>query len=69
MIELLFAACMSGAPDQCKDRSIWFIDQTPQECRESADRQLEKWLTVNPKWEIGAWSCAQVDNRAATLVE
>ena len=67
MIELLFAACLTGDPGICKDRSIWFIDQTPADCRRVADQQLEKWHEVNPSWKVGDWSCAEVDNRAARL--
>jgi len=67
VIELLFAACLSADPQVCKDRSIWFIDQTPAQCRSSADRQLEKWGAVNPRWRVGTWTCTQVDTRAAQL--
>ena len=67
MIELLFAACLTGNPETCVDRSIWFMDQTPEQCRISAGRQLAKWSEVHPRWDVGSWSCAQIDNRAAKL--
>ncbi len=68
MIELLFAACLSASPASCKERSIWFIDTTAAQCEISADRQLAKWVEVNPQWNVGEWSCSQVDNRDARLV-
>jgi len=33
VIELLFAACLSADPNVCKDRSIWFIDTTQEQCQ------------------------------------
>ena len=68
MIELVFAACLAASPDTCKERSIWFIDTTPEQCEVSADRQLEKWVEVNPLWNVGEWKCWQIGNRDARLV-
>ena len=68
MIELIFAACLSTAPETCMDRSIWFIDKSQTECRDLARTQLDKWGHVNPGWTVGAWTCALVDNRNAGLI-
>jgi len=67
VIELLFAACLSADPNVCKDRSIWFIDTTQEQCQTGADAQLKRWLEVNPRWSVEDWNCAQVDIRAAKL--
>ncbi len=67
MIELMFAACLSATPTSCKERSIWFIDTTQSQCQIGADRQLDKWLRVNPDWTVGEWSCFKVDTRDAAL--
>lgn len=67
MIELLFAACLSGAPVTCEDRSIWFIDTSTEECQSKASGQLTKWSAVNPGWEVTRWTCAPIEMADAQM--
>lgn len=60
MIELLFVACLSTAPDQCQERSLIFTDVTPMQCLMGAQPELAKWVAGHPNQEIKTWRCKAV---------
>ncbi|WP_299740812.1 hypothetical protein [uncultured Roseobacter sp.] len=60
MIELLFVACLSTAPDECRERSLVFTDVSPMQCLMSAQPELAKWTASHPNQEIKSWRCRTV---------
>ena len=60
MIELLFVACLSTAPDQCEERSMIFTDVTPMACMMGAQPELAKWAATHPAFRVAGWKCQQV---------
>lgn len=60
MIELLFVACLAGAPDSCQERSLVFTDVTPTQCLMGAQPELAKWVTSHPNQHIKKWRCRTV---------
>jgi len=60
MIELLFVACLSTAPDTCRERSLLYTDITPMTCAMGAQPELAKWVATHPNWTISRWKCQQV---------
>lgn len=60
MIELLFVACLSTAPDQCRERSLVFTDVTPMACLMGAQPELAKWVNTHPNQQIKSWRCRTV---------
>lgn len=61
MIELLFIACVSGAPETCQERSLLFTDISPQQCLVGAQPELAKWVASHHGARIKSWRCQQVD--------
>ncbi|GFE52294.1 hypothetical protein So717_40470 [Roseobacter cerasinus] len=64
MIELLFVACLSTAPTECRERSLLFTDISPTQCLMGAQPELAKWSAHHPKFDIKSWRC-----RTASLAE
>lgn len=60
MIELLFVACLSTAPDECRERSLLFTDVSPMQCLMGAQPELAKWTASHPNQEIKSWRCRTV---------
>lgn len=60
MIELLFVACVAGAPDHCQERSLLFTDISPMQCLMGAQPELAKWVESHPNEEIRSWRCQAV---------
>ncbi|WP_299508074.1 hypothetical protein [uncultured Roseobacter sp.] len=60
MIELLFVACLSTAPDECRERSLVFTDVSPMQCLMGAQPELVKWTASHPNQEIKSWRCRTV---------
>ncbi|MEP3637055.1 MAG: hypothetical protein ABJN14_07300 [Paracoccaceae bacterium] len=60
MIELLFVACLSTSPDDCRERSLVFSDITPQICMMGAQPELAKWIAAHPNFKIQSWKCRTV---------
>ncbi|MFZ5964433.1 hypothetical protein ACOXXX_15920 [Thalassococcus sp. BH17M4-6] len=60
MIELLFVACLSTAPTECRERSLLFTGITPGQCAMGAQPELAKWVNAHPNWQIARWKCQQV---------
>ncbi|MCR9088019.1 MAG: hypothetical protein NXH97_14875 [Rhodobacteraceae bacterium] len=60
MIELLFVACLSGAPEDCRERSLLFDGITPIQCLVRAQPQLAIWVDTHPKFTIQSWRCRRV---------
>ncbi|MCR8548410.1 hypothetical protein M4578_11255 [Salipiger sp. P9] len=60
MIELLFVACLSTAPDQCQERSLLFTDITPMTCVMGAQPELAKWTQTHPAFTVTGWKCRSV---------
>ncbi|MEM8958418.1 MAG: hypothetical protein AAGC86_11450 [Pseudomonadota bacterium] len=60
MVELLFVACLSGAPEECRERSMLFSDVTPIQCLMGAQPQLAKWVETHPNFTIQSWRCRTV---------
>jgi hypothetical protein len=61
MIELLFVACLSTAPDQCQQRSLLFTDISPMTCMMGAQPELAKWTETHPRFRVAGWKCRLVD--------
>ncbi|SEL71417.1 hypothetical protein SAMN05444413_11453 [Roseivivax marinus] len=57
MIELLFVACLSTAPEQCQERSLLYTDVTPMTCMMGAQPELAKWALTHPGYRISEWRC------------
>ena len=57
MIELVFMACIAGAPDACEERSMIFYDVTPMACMMGAQPELAKWVNSHPDYAIASWRC------------
>lgn len=60
MIELLFVACLADAPDQCRERSLVFVDVTPMQCVVGAQPELARWVETHPNLRIRSWRCQYV---------
>ncbi|WP_299402412.1 hypothetical protein [uncultured Roseobacter sp.] len=60
MIELLFVACLSTAPDECRERSLVFTDVSPMQCLMGAQPELAKWTASHPNQKIKSWRCRTV---------
>ena len=60
MVELLFVACLSGAPENCLERSLVFTDVTPMACMMGAQPELAKWAASHPNHTIQSWKCRTV---------
>lgn len=60
MIELLFVACLAGAPDDCEERSLLFTDVSPMQCLMGAQPELAKWVETHPNQQIRSWRCQVV---------
>ena len=60
MIELLFVACLSTAPDQCEERSLIFTDVSPMACMMGAQPELAKWTATHPAFHVAGWKCQYV---------
>lgn len=67
MIELLFVACLSTAPDECREQSLLYTDVTPMACMMGAQPQLAEWTNQHPGYTIERWKCrwAQTANQDA----
>ncbi|OIQ28883.1 MAG: hypothetical protein BM562_12035 [Alphaproteobacteria bacterium MedPE-SWcel] len=61
MIELLFVVCLSGQPTACSERSMVFVDVSPQTCLMGAQPELAKWVNTHPRHEIKSWRCRAVN--------
>lgn len=62
MIELLFVACLSGSPENCRERSLVFTDIAPRACVIGAQPELAKWIGAHPNYVIRRWSCRAVSS-------
>ncbi len=60
MIELLFVACLSTAPNQCEQRSLLYTDISPMTCVMGAQPELAKWTESHPAFTIAGWTCRSV---------
>lgn len=60
MVELLFVACLSGDPTDCREHSLVFTDVTPMQCLMGAQPELAKWVATHPNAEIRSWRCRTV---------
>ncbi|MCA0942014.1 hypothetical protein LCM08_19150 [Salipiger pacificus] len=60
MIELLFMACLSSAPDQCHQRSLLYSDVTPLACMLGAQPELARWVEEHPAYTVSNWKCREV---------
>lgn len=60
MIELLFVACLTTAPDECRERSMVFTDITPMTCLMGAQPELAKWVNAHPNFMVQSWRCRAV---------
>ncbi|MEG4641902.1 hypothetical protein BDE18_3055 [Paracoccus pantotrophus] len=57
MIELVFIACMGGAPADCREHSLIYTEVTPLVCMRGAQPALAQWVETHPDWRIARWSC------------
>jgi hypothetical protein len=60
MIELLFVACLSTAPDRCEERSLLYLDISPLTCMIRAQPELAKWTETHPAFTVTRWSCRRL---------
>lgn len=63
MIELIFLACLTNAPTECKEQSRLFTDITPMTCMLGAPALLAEWVNHHPGWRIERWKCRSADTR------
>ena len=61
MVELLFVACLSTAPETCQERSMLYQDISPMTCMMGAQPALAEWVEGHPNWTIAQWRCRSVD--------
>lgn len=60
MIELLFVACLTSSPQDCREHSMLFHDVTPMACAMGAQPELAKWVNHHPNHQIKQWRCKMV---------
>ncbi len=60
MIELIFIACLSTAPGQCRERSLLYADISARVCVMRAQPELARWAEAHPRWRVARWRCAPV---------
>jgi hypothetical protein len=62
MIELLFIACLSHAPDACEERRISYVAEIGlMTCMMQAQPQLAQWVERYPTMRIARWRCRYAD--------
>lgn len=61
MIELLFVACLSTAPDQCQERRLLFTEISPMTCMMGAQPELARWTQTHPAFRVTGWKCQIVN--------
>lgn len=68
MIELVFMACLSTAPNTCEEKSLQFAENlTPMACMMGAQPELAKWIESHPKWQVARWKCRSIDTRQVKI--
>lgn len=67
MIELLFTACLSAAPQECEERSMVFVDVSPMQCMIGAQPELAKWQSTHPLFQVTEWKCQSFRQNGVTL--
>ncbi len=60
MIELVFVACLSTAPAQCREQHLTYADLSLMGCVMGAQGALAEWKASRPDWRIAKWSCQPV---------
>ena len=60
MIELVFVACLAGAPQTCREHSLLYVDITPTVCLMGAQAELAKWANTHANQTITNWKCRRV---------
>lgn len=60
MVELLFIACLAGAPDDCREHLLVFTGVTPDQCLMGAQPELAKWIQTHEGARIESWRCRNV---------
>ena len=61
MIELLFVACLSLSPTDCREQSLLYSEVTPMACMMGAQPELAKWVESHPKFQVKSWKCKMVN--------
>jgi hypothetical protein len=67
MIELIFIACLSTAPQQCEERTLTFADVSPMACAMGAQGVLAQWVARRPGWRIARWTCGHAGRRSRDI--
>jgi hypothetical protein len=65
MIELIFVACLTLAPDACEEHSkVYMAEIGLMGCMVTAQAQLAEWTAARPRFRVVRWSCRWVDTRS-----
>lgn len=66
MIELVFLACMTAAPDECREKVIKFLPAPAAAlCMYQAQPELAAWATQHPDQRITRWRCRDMASDVA----
>jgi hypothetical protein len=64
MIELLFVTCLATAPDNCRDRSLMYTEDTGlMACMLHGQAQIAKWAETHPGEQVQGWKCRHTSMR------
>ena len=64
MFELVFVACMVGAPGACEERSLVYVGRpNPFACMVVAPQYLAVWIDEHPAYRIASWRCRDPESR------
>lgn len=63
MIELIFVACLTTAPDNCENRSFLYTGISPMVCMMGAQPELARWAATHPNFRIASWKCKIVNRK------
>lgn len=59
MIELLIAACLSTATQECRNFSLLYdpADLSVVACAIHGQREIAEWSETHPNWRVARWTC------------
>ena len=67
MLELVFVACTTMAPEHCEDHSLLYADVSLMQCMLGAQTVLAPWAGEHPGWRIERDRCQYLDERVTEL--
>ena len=64
MIDLIFVACLTAAPAQCREEIMLVMpEMTLNTCTMQAQPQLASWVNTHPGYSIVRWRCSRSRDR------